>query len=161
MIVNTTSPLVFPSVFFMWSVTVTLSNSTSKSRMHQSDVSLFTILLTTGTITNDVGKLTAKPVKKARTHLSKNSGTKPRFTKVRTRDIEKDMPKDMNAQNKTVEYLTLTLTATTSPQQPTYSTNPSYIYQRPSETKQRTDPPPPRLSVSPFLSMSICTILEP
>jgi len=128
--------------------------------MHQSDVSLFTILLTTGTITNDVGKLTAKPVKKARTHLSKNSGTKPRFTKVRTRDIEKDMPRDINAQNKTVEYLTLTLTATTSPQQPTYSANPPYI-STPIRNLTESSPPPPRLSVSPFLSMSICTILEP
>jgi len=53
----------------------------------------------------DVGKLTIKPIANARIHFSRKSGTKPRFIKVRTIDMEKDMPNDINAPNRIVEYL--------------------------------------------------------
>jgi hypothetical protein len=52
------------------------------------------------------GKLTTKPIKNPKA-TSKNSGTKPKLIKVRTKDIAKDMPKDIKAPNKTVEYLSL------------------------------------------------------
>jgi len=68
-------------------------------------VSLLTISLTNGIMIRDVGKPMTKPVANARTHLSKKPGTRPRFTMVRTRDIVKDIPNDINAPNKTVEYL--------------------------------------------------------
>jgi len=53
----------------------------------------------------DVGKLTMYPTANARAHFSRKLGTKPRFIKVRTKDMEKDMPNDINAPNKIVEYL--------------------------------------------------------
>ncbi len=71
---------------------------------------MLTILLTIGIISIDVGKLTIKPIANARIHFSKKSGTKPKFIKVRTRDIEKDIPNDNKTPNKIVEYFLFTLT---------------------------------------------------
>ncbi len=62
---------------------------------------MFTILLTSGIIAKDVGKLTAKPIKKARSHLAGKSETRPKLINVRVRDMAKDMPNDMKAPNKT------------------------------------------------------------
>jgi len=62
---------------------------------------LSTILLTAGMITKEVGKLTAKPIKKALNHLVGKSGTRPKLINVRTKDIAKDMPSDIKKPNKT------------------------------------------------------------
>jgi hypothetical protein len=48
-----------------------------------------------------VGKLTAKPIKNALSHLARKSGTKPKLITVRTSDMVKDMPKDIKTPNKT------------------------------------------------------------
>ena len=62
-----------------------------------------TIFLTVGIIISDVGKLTTKPIMNARGHFSKNPA-KPTFANVRVRDIENDMPNDINVANSNVEY---------------------------------------------------------
>jgi len=67
-------------------------------------VSLFTIFLTHGIITSDVGKLTKKPIINARIHFSTKLGPKPKFIQVRIKDIENDMPNDINAPNNIGEY---------------------------------------------------------
>jgi len=67
-------------------------------------VNLFTILLTIGIKIREVGRLTAKPTANARSHISKKLGTNPKFIIVRTKDMEKDMPSDINTPNKIVAY---------------------------------------------------------
>lgn len=52
-------------------------------------------------MTKEVGKLTAKPIKKARNHLTGKSGTRPKLINERTNDIAKDIPNDIKNPNKT------------------------------------------------------------
>lgn len=78
-------------------------------------INAFTSLLTNGIISSDVGRLTTKPNAKERNHLSKKSGTKPKFTMVRIKDMEKDMPKDMKTPNRIVAYFLFIFNLTTIP----------------------------------------------
>jgi len=58
-----------------------------------------------GIINSDVGRLTANPTAKAVAHLSGNSGAKPKFTKVKTRDMKNDIPRETKMAKSSTEYL--------------------------------------------------------
>jgi hypothetical protein len=74
-------------------------------------------LLANGAITKDVGRLTAKPTRKALGHRARKSASKSEqpaaLTRVRVTDIENVMPSDMKTPNRTIEYFLPTFTKTT------------------------------------------------
>ena len=65
----------------------------------------------------DVGRLTAKPTRKALGHRERKSASKSdepaALTRVRVTDIESVMPSDMKTANRIIEYFLSTFTKTT------------------------------------------------
>lgn len=73
-------------------------------------VNRFTTFLTRGITASEVGKDTAKPMRKLAIHTGKNSGIKPTFMMVMARDIVKDKAIDIKAPKSTVAYFLFILT---------------------------------------------------
>jgi|GEM_PF-6342847 hypothetical protein len=66
-----------------------------------------------GIINSDVGRLTVNPTAKAAAHFFGNSGVIPRFTKVKTRDMKNDIPRETKMAKSTVEYFLFIFKLTT------------------------------------------------
>lgn len=72
--------------------------------INQGEVSLSTILRTTGIINKTVGKAITKLIKKLFIQIKKKPGTMPTFINVKINERDKDINNDMTSANKRVEY---------------------------------------------------------